>query len=81
MSTQRECVLCGTPIKCVNDNGDEAALCGDCVQAVRVYRKRAKMGLCPFCESLVRVADFRDGLSLREFMISGLCQKCQDETF
>ncbi len=25
--------------------------------------------------------EFRDDLSRKEFMISGMCQKCQDETF
>jgi hypothetical protein len=25
--------------------------------------------------------DFRDALSKREYQISGLCQKCQDEMF
>ncbi len=27
------------------------------------------------------VGTFRDDLSLREFYISGMCQKCQDGTF
>ena len=34
---------------------------------------------CPFCNK--EVTGFKDSLSLREFEISGLCQKCQDETF
>lgn len=36
-------------------------------------------GLCPFC--LKAPGEFRDELSRKEFGISGLCQKCQDETF
>lgn len=27
------------------------------------------------------ITDFRDELSEREFRISGMCQKCQDEVF
>jgi len=38
-------------------------------------------GRCPFCRKVVKQADFKDDLSRREFQISGVCQKCQDETF
>jgi hypothetical protein len=34
---------------------------------------------CVCCESEVK--SFRDDISLREYKISGLCQKCQDEIF
>lgn len=34
---------------------------------------------CVMCGS--RAKEFRDDLSRREFAISSLCQKCQDETF
>lgn len=37
--------------------------------------------ICPFCGVKVDPTKFRDALSVKEFMISGLCQKCQDETF
>jgi len=47
---------------------------GDMVKAV-------EEGLCPFCRNPVNFEDFRDDLSRREFKISGLCQKCQDEFF
>lgn len=47
---------------------------GDMVKAVDA-------GLCPFCNKKVDMKDFRDELSKREFGISGICQKCQDETF
>ena len=40
-----------------------------------------EQGLCPFCQEVVKEADFRDALSRKEFTISGLCQKCQDNTF
>jgi hypothetical protein len=38
-----------------------------------------KAGKCPFCAEVI--GEFRDPLSRKEFQISGLCQKCQDETF
>ena len=38
-------------------------------------------GKCPFCKELVTPDDFRDELSKKEYFISGLCQKCQDEMF
>ena len=34
---------------------------------------------CPFCG--VVPEGFRDLLSAKEYVISGLCQDCQDETF
>lgn len=40
-----------------------------------------KNGICPFCKKKVDINDFKDKLSEREFQISGLCQKCQDEFF
>jgi hypothetical protein len=38
-------------------------------------------GKCPFCGQVIVKGSFRDALSEKEFQISGLCQKCQDETF
>jgi uncharacterized CHY-type Zn-finger protein len=38
-------------------------------------------GLCPFCEEQIIKDNFRDELSYREYMISGLCQSCQDDFF
>ena len=37
--------------------------------------------VCPFCHKPINVEDFRDELSIKEYGISGLCQKCQDDTF
>ena len=34
---------------------------------------------CVYC--LNPATSFRDTLSEKEYLISGLCQKCQDETF
>lgn len=36
---------------------------------------------CPFCKEDIRPEDFRNRISKKEYLISGLCQKCQDETF
>lgn len=38
-------------------------------------------GLCPFCNQKIDLSSFKDELSSKEYTISGLCQKCQDETF
>ena len=36
---------------------------------------------CPGCNKPINAYDFRDELSKKEYHISGLCQKCQDEIF
>lgn len=41
---------------------------------------RVKRSKCPFCNRPVKESDFHDAISLREWKLSGLCQKCQDET-
>jgi len=39
-------------------------------------------GICPWCGKEVDPrTEFRDPLSVKEFTISGLCQKCQDSVF
>lgn len=38
-----------------------------------------KQGLCPSCKK--PISRFRDDLSFKEYNISGLCQKCQDQVF
>lgn len=43
--------------------------------------ERVEMGLCPFCGKSICKKDFRDLLSIKEWKISGLCQKCQDDVF
>jgi len=42
---------------------------------------RVSLGFCPFCGKPVTREEFRDPLSLREFGISGICQKDQDKFF
>lgn len=43
--------------------------------------KRFENGQCAWCGVKVYPSSFRDQLSIREYKISGWCQKCQDGTF
>jgi len=48
------------------------------------FNKEVKLvnnGYCPFCESEFDPLSFRDELSLKEYLISGICQTCQDKIF
>lgn len=36
---------------------------------------------CPLCSREIEVGSFRDELSIKEYKISGMCQKCQDKIF
>ena len=40
-----------------------------------------KESICPFCNKKVNIDSFTDKLSLKEFNISGICQKCQNTFF
>jgi hypothetical protein len=42
-------------------------------------RKSILNNRCVFCGK--QATEFTDEISKREFSISGICQKCQDETF
>ena len=42
---------------------------------------RIEKYLCPFCGDAIKIEDFRDKISRKEYNISGLCQKCQDQIF
>lgn len=38
--------------------------------------------ICPICKIKIDpFADFRNGISYKEWRISGLCQSCQDKIF
>ncbi len=37
--------------------------------------------VCVFCGKEVKLEDFRNEISIKEWNISHLCQKCQDDTF
>ena len=43
--------------------------------------KRVENRQCPLCGEKINTDDFKDELSLKEFTISGMCQKCQDKFF
>jgi len=36
---------------------------------------------CPLCETRIDINEFNNDLSLKEFTISGMCQKCQNKIF
>ena len=38
-------------------------------------------GRCPFCGCNPLDEGFKDGISRKEFKISGMCQRCQDNFF
>ena len=38
-------------------------------------------GQCPFCKKIINEAEFKNKLSKKEYLISGLCQSCQDKYF
>jgi uncharacterized Zn finger protein (UPF0148 family) len=49
-----------------------------------IFRDKAGKAVCPMCNAHIDESNprtFKDRLSAREFKISGLCQKCQDEVF
>ena len=45
----------------------------------RTARECIESGKCVFCDEPFLC--FKDKLSQKEYEISGMCQKCQDETF
>jgi hypothetical protein len=51
------------------------------IKSAEDAKTRIEFGRCPFCNKPVDLSEIRDGLSLKEYTISGLCQKCQDKTF
>lgn len=52
-------------------------ICG----AVHKEKETHKKAVCPCCETQIRLEDFTDELSFKEFEISGLCEDCQNELF
>jgi uncharacterized CHY-type Zn-finger protein len=43
--------------------------------------EKADLGFCPICSKPVVTTEFKNELSRKEFQISGMCQKCQDDFF
>ena len=48
------------------------------VRALKVYHSIKKEGKCPFCCEPTTEDDFSDPEHLKEYKISGLCERCQD---
>lgn len=44
-------------------------------------RKTIENGDCVFCDHKIEENEFRDEISKKEYSISGMCQKCQDDFF
>jgi len=42
---------------------------------------RVLSGLCPSCSVVIKDSHFHDELSKKEYLMSGLCQKCQCGVF
>ena len=51
-------------------------------ESLKLFKNRMKDGLCPCCGIKINPeTDFKDQLSIKEYTISGMCQKCQDSVF
>lgn len=44
-------------------------------------KKLKEQGKCPSCAKVIKTDEFKDQLSVKEYVISGLCQDCQDLVF
>jgi hypothetical protein len=42
---------------------------------------RVEKDQCPFCGISIVETEFKDAKSFKEYTISGMCQKCQDDFF
>ena len=42
---------------------------------------RTKFNLCPICGNPIKMEDFKDDISRKEYGMSGMCQACQDNVF
>ncbi len=51
------------------------------IEGFQAHNDRVLAGKCPMCAEVVLSKDFTDTLSVKEFTISGTCQKCQDWLF
>lgn len=47
----------------------------------RTLSDSQKKEICVFCGASCKPEDFKDALSVKEYQITGICQKCQDKTF
>ena len=51
-------------------------------KSFRISQTKAKeIKICVICHKPIKMENFRDKLSIKEYKISGLCQKCQDDVY
>lgn len=67
------CMDCGYPCNILQ--------CWDCARKEIKAKEAHKRAVCPCCETQIRLEDFTNELSLKEFEISGLCEDCQNDLF
>ena len=59
----------------MNDNTKEMLRLGGFTKEV----DRVEGGICPLCDIVVDKGEFKDEMSRREYEISGMCNKCQND--
>ena len=42
---------------------------------------KVECGFCPICGKPIVITEFKNEISKKEYGISGMCQKCQNEVF
>jgi hypothetical protein len=47
----------------------------------RTDTKAKEKMICAICGKKVKLEDFRNNISVKEWNISHMCQQCQDDTF
>lgn len=58
------------------------SILGRVMKIMEVAKAKRELNMCPTCDKPIAEDEFfRDELSRKEFKITGMCQKCQDETF
>ena len=68
-------------MKATNKAPEIEAFLSSLINSPLTREETIEQGICSGCGSDVLDTTFRDELSFKEFTISGLCQKCQDDIF
>jgi len=68
-------------MKATNKAPEIEAFLSTLINSPLTREETIEQGICSGCGSDVLDTSFRDELSFKEFTISGLCQKCQDDIF
>ena len=45
------------------------------------FKEAIEKNVCFRCGELIKSKDFKNAISIKEYNISQMCQKCQDEVF